>query len=45
MNKYSSVFSQILSLFSRLEFEKLVDKTGAERGKGIYELITILWHY
>ncbi len=32
MNKYSSIFSQILSLFPRVEFEKLVKDTGAERG-------------
>ncbi len=31
INKYSSIFSQILSLFPRLEFEKLVKETEAER--------------
>jgi hypothetical protein len=30
MNKYSSVFSQLLSLFPRLEFERLVKLTGTE---------------
>jgi len=30
MNKYSSLFSQMLALFPRLEFEKFVRKTGAE---------------
>jgi len=30
MNKYSSLFSQMLALFPRLEFEKLVRQTGAE---------------
>jgi hypothetical protein len=30
MNKYSSIFSQLLSLFPRLEFERLVKLTGAE---------------
>lgn len=30
MNKYSSIFSQLLSLFPRLEFERLVKITGAE---------------
>jgi len=32
MNKFSSIFSQILSLFSRLEFEKTVKETRAEYG-------------
>ena len=32
MNKYSNVFGQILQLFSRVEFERLVMETGAERG-------------
>ncbi len=27
MNKYTSIFSQILSLFPRVEFEKLVKET------------------
>lgn len=30
MNKFSSIFGQILSLFPRLEFEKLVKETGSE---------------
>jgi hypothetical protein len=30
MNKYSSIFSQLLPLFPRLEFERLVRQTGAE---------------
>jgi len=30
MNKYSSIFSQWLSLFPRLEFERLVKLTGTE---------------
>jgi hypothetical protein len=30
MNKYSSLFSQMLALFPRLEFERLVRQTGAE---------------
>ena len=30
MNKYSSIFSQLLSLFPRLEFERLVKLTGTE---------------
>lgn len=30
MNKYSSLFSQLLSLFPRLEFERLVRQTGTE---------------
>jgi hypothetical protein len=30
MNKYSSLFSQLLSLFPRLEFERLVRQTGSE---------------
>ena len=30
MNKYSSLFSQLLSLFPRLEFERLVKQTGTE---------------
>jgi len=30
MNKYSSIFSQLLSLFPRLEFEQLVRQTGTE---------------
>ncbi len=32
MNKFSSIFSQILSLFSRVEFEGAVKETKAERG-------------
>ncbi|MCL6579908.1 MAG: transposase [Candidatus Bathyarchaeota archaeon] len=32
MNKFSSIFGQILSLFSRLEFEKTVKETKAEYG-------------
>jgi hypothetical protein len=32
MNKYSSLFSQLLSLFPRLEFERLVKQTGTEYG-------------
>jgi len=32
MNKYSSLFSQMLALFPRLEFEKLIKQTGAEYG-------------
>jgi hypothetical protein len=35
MNKFSGIFSQILSLFSRVEFEKAVKETKAEhRAKG-----------
>ena len=30
MNKYSRIFSQLLSLFPRLEFERLVKQTGTE---------------
>ena len=30
MNKYSSLFSQLLSVFPRLDFERLVRQTGAE---------------
>jgi hypothetical protein len=30
MNKYSSLFSQLLSIFPRLDFERLVWQTGAE---------------
>ena len=30
MNKYSSLFSQLLSVFPRLDFERLVLQTGAE---------------
>ena len=30
MNKYSSLFSQLLSFFPRLDFERLVRQTGAE---------------
>jgi len=30
MNKYSSLFSRLLSVFPRLDFERLVRKTGAE---------------
>lgn len=32
MNKYSSIFGQILRLFSRSEFQRAVKETGAERG-------------
>jgi len=32
MNKFSSIFGQILSLFLRLEFEKTVKETKAEYG-------------
>ncbi|MEW6675690.1 MAG: DUF4372 domain-containing protein [Nitrospirota bacterium] len=32
MNKFSSIFSQILSLFSRLEFERAVKEANAEYG-------------
>jgi hypothetical protein len=32
MNKFSSIFSQILSLFSRVEFERAVRETKAEHG-------------
>lgn len=31
MNKYTSIFNQILSLFSKIEFARIVKKTGAER--------------
>jgi len=35
MNKYSSLFSQMLAIFPRLEFEKAVRRTGSEyRAKG-----------
>jgi len=30
MNKYSSLFSQLLSVFPRMDFERLIRKTGAE---------------
>jgi hypothetical protein len=33
MNKFSNIFSQILSLFSRLEFERAVKETNAELGR------------
>jgi len=37
MRKYSSLFSQLLSLFPRLEFERLVKQTRSEYGaKGFY---------
>jgi FOG: Transposase and inactivated derivatives len=37
MRKYSSLFSQLLSLFPRLEFERLVKETGSEyAAKGFY---------
>jgi len=32
MNKFSSIFSQLLQLFPRIEFQRLVNKTQAERG-------------
>jgi hypothetical protein len=32
MNKFSSIFSQLLQLFPRIEFQHLVNKTQAERG-------------
>lgn len=32
MHKFSSIFSQILSLFPRVEFEKIVKQTRAEKG-------------
>ncbi|MFN3467479.1 MAG: IS4 family transposase, partial [Candidatus Brocadiales bacterium] len=32
MNKFNSIFGQILGLFSRVEFEKMVRQTGAEKG-------------
>jgi len=32
MNKYSSIFGQILRLFSRTEFQRAVKETGAEKG-------------
>ncbi|MBI4633168.1 MAG: IS4 family transposase [Deltaproteobacteria bacterium] len=32
MNKFSSIFGQILKLFPRTEFERLARETGAERG-------------
>lgn len=32
MNKFSSIFSQILSLFSRVEFERAIRETQAEKG-------------
>ena len=31
MNRFSSMFSQLLQLFSRLEFYKMVKETKAER--------------
>ena len=31
MDRFTSVFSQILQLFSRLDFEKAVNETKAER--------------
>ena len=31
MNRFVSVFSQLLQLFSRLDFEKVVKETNAER--------------
>lgn len=31
MNRFCSIFSQILQLFSRLEFQQMVQKTQAER--------------
>jgi hypothetical protein len=30
MNKFTSIFSQILSLFTRIDFEKAVKETKAE---------------
>lgn len=32
MNKFNSIFGQILGLFSRVEFERLVRQTGVEKG-------------
>ncbi|MBI5328003.1 MAG: DUF4372 domain-containing protein, partial [Deltaproteobacteria bacterium] len=32
MNKFSSIFGQILQIFSKVEFYKAVIETGAERG-------------
>ena len=32
MNKFSSIFSQLLQLFPRIEFQHLVNETHAERG-------------
>jgi Transposase DDE domain/Domain of unknown function (DUF4372) len=32
MNRFSSIFSQLLQLFPRIEFQHLVKETGAERG-------------
>lgn len=32
MNKFNSIFGQILALFPRVEFERLVRQTGAEKG-------------
>lgn len=32
MNKFNSIFGQILQIFSRSEFYKAVMETGAERG-------------
>ena len=31
MNKFSSIFSQLLQLFSRIEFQQTVKETKAER--------------
>jgi hypothetical protein len=33
MNKFSSIFSQIPSLFTRVEFERALRETQAERGE------------
>jgi hypothetical protein len=34
MNKFNSIFEQILQIFSRSEFYEAVMETGAERGIG-----------
>ena len=33
MNRFCSIFSQLLKLFPRTEFQQLVKETGAERRK------------
>ncbi|RMF94441.1 MAG: DUF4372 domain-containing protein, partial [Candidatus Schekmanbacteria bacterium] len=32
MSKFSNIFSQILQLFSKVEFYRYVDETGSEKG-------------
>jgi hypothetical protein len=43
MNNFNSIFGQILSLFARVELEKLVRQTGPKHGARGIHVGGILW--